>query len=65
MFILVFRINLATIYCHDSKDATLTLEDGIQTAKPWATDRRIIDFHKALLKEIRFKEPCSPYSFSI
>ena len=46
MFILVFRINLASLYCHDSKDAILALEDGIQTAQPWAIDGWIIDFHK-------------------
>ena len=34
IFILVFRINLATLNCHDSKDAILALEGGIQTAQP-------------------------------
>jgi hypothetical protein len=28
------KTNLATLYCHDSKDAILALEDGIQTAQP-------------------------------
>ena len=32
IFILVFRINLTTVYCHDTKDAILALADGIQTA---------------------------------
>jgi len=63
MFILVFRINLATLYCHDSKDAILALKDGIQTAQPYAIDGRITYFHKASPKEIRLKEPCSPNSF--
>jgi hypothetical protein len=31
---LVFIINLATLNYHDSKDAILALEDGIQTAQP-------------------------------
>jgi hypothetical protein len=31
---LVSRINLATLYCHDAKDAILALEDGIQIAQP-------------------------------
>jgi hypothetical protein len=34
IFILVSRINLATLYCHDAKDAILALEDGIQIAQP-------------------------------
>ena len=42
IFILVSRINLATLYCHDAKDAILALEDGIQTAQPWGIDGRIM-----------------------
>ena len=47
MFILVLRINLATLYCHDSRYGILASEDGIQIAQPWAIDGRITDFHKA------------------
>jgi hypothetical protein len=48
----VFIINLATLNYHDSKDAILALEDGIQTAQPWGIGGRIIYFHKASPKEI-------------
>jgi hypothetical protein len=41
----VFRINLATLYCHDSSDAVLALQDDTQTAQ--AIDGRKTDFHKA------------------
>ena len=43
---------MATLNCHDSKDAILALEDGIQTAQPWGIGGRIIYFHKASPKEI-------------
>ena len=42
IFILVSRINLVTLYCHDAKDAILPLEDGIQTAQIWGIDGRIM-----------------------
>ena len=54
MLILVLIINLATLYCHDSKDAILALEDGIHTAQPWGISGRIIDFHKASPKKFMF-----------
>jgi hypothetical protein len=52
MLILVFIINLATLNCHDSKDAILALEHGIQTAQPWGIGGRKIYFHIASPKEI-------------
>ena len=65
MYILVFRINLATSYCHDSKDAILALEDGTQTAQPWTIDGQIINFHKVSPKEIKVitKLPNSEQSY--
>lgn len=33
MFLLVFRINLAALYCYDSNAATLALEDGTQAVQ--------------------------------
>jgi hypothetical protein len=43
----VFRINLATLYCHDSSDVVLVLQDDTQTAQAQVIDGRKTDFNKA------------------
>jgi len=56
---------MTALYCHDSNDVILALDDGIKTAQPWPIDGRIIDFNKATPKEIWLTEPCSTTSFMI
>ena len=63
MSILVFIINLETLYCHNSNDATLALENGTETAQSWETDGGITDLHKASPHETWLKEPCSQFYY--